>query len=317
MNSLHRYFAGPLLFVLANANPFDISPNMVDDCNWDWGDGEAFQNRLKQTKWCWEEGRVLHDKDWQCYDLHSQGPCKEGERIVYREDTVCPSTACRKYTDLSGNPCTNGTISYQGKCSDPKKPAACGEILGRRLEADPWGNYTCQCSSTLGFVEIEDKCWPRYLQGPCKEGSQVTKDRDGDGVCRKDTCAPPSEAPLVTDFYLGPGNVCHDLATIFSRLTSGKLIFTRDEAALVEKDPKVVKSPHHGAIVDTRGSCAATHCTCKRSFDENGECEEPVEINTERFEEAFNILELVGQHFNSTIVEESKIEISENIISHR
>ena len=317
MNSPHPYLAGPLLLSLAWATPFDRAPAPVDDCSLDWGTGEAFQNRLRQTSWCWAEGRVLHDKDWQCYDLHSQGPCQEGERIVYIEDTECPSTECRRYTDLSGDLCTNGTISFEGKCASLKEPAACGMIPGRRLEADPWGNYSCQCSSTLGFVEFEGKCWPRYLQGPCKEGSQVSKNSEGEAVCREDTCMQSSEAVFMTDFYLGPGDVCFDLATIFSKLTSENLTFTTEEADLVEKDPKIVNSPHHGEIVDQRGACAATHCTCKRLFEETKECEEPVQVNTERFEETFNILELVGLHFNSTVVEESIIDLTENLISDK
>ena len=314
MNSPYTYLAGPLLFSLASATPFDRSSAVMDDCTLDWGTGEAFEHRRKQTIWCWAEGRARYDKDWQCYDLNSQGPCEEGSRIVYMEGTVCPVTTCRRYTDLSGDLCTNGTISYQGKCANPKDPAACGLILGRRLEADPWGNYSCQCSSTHGFVELEGKCWPRYLQGPCKMGEQVAKNSEGEVVCREDTCTPPSGALLITDFYLGPGNVCFDLATIFSKLASANLAFTREEADLVEKDSKIVNSPHHGEIVDIRKTCAATHCTCKRLFEETGECEEPVTINIERFEEAFNILELVGLNFNSTVVEESIIEISESII---
>ena len=145
----------------------------------------------------------------------------------------------------------------------------------------------------------------------------MAKNSEGEAVCREDTCMQSSEALFVTDFYLGPGGVCFDLATIFLRLASGNLTFTTEEADLVEKDPKIVNSPHHGEIVDTRGTCAATHCTCKRLFEETGECEQPVQINTERFEETFNILELVGLHFNSTVVEESIIELTENLISDK
>ena len=316
MNSPHTYLA--LLLSLACAIPFDRSPVLMDDCSMDWGTGGPFQNRLRGWTHCWAEGRVLHDKDWQCYDLNSQGPCQEGERIVYIKDTVCPSTACRRYTDLSGDLCTDGTVSYQGECTNPKDPAACAVIPGRRLEADPWGNYSCLCSSTLGFVELEGKCWPRYLQGPCALGDQVTKNREGEAVCREDTCTPPSEALLATDFYLGPGNVCFDLATIFSRLASEDFTFTREETDLVEKDPKIVNSPHHGEIVDTRGACAATHCTCKRFFNETGECEVEVEIETERFEEIFDMRELIcGLHFNSTVIKEIINDISKNIISDK
>ena len=146
----------------------------------------------------------------------------------------------------------------------------------------------------------------------------MAKNSEGEAVCREDTCMQSSEALFVTDFYLGPGGVCFDLATIFLRLASGNLTFTTEEADLVEKDPKIVNSPHHGEIVDTRGTCAATHCTCKKFFKETGECEEMHDIVDDRFEETFDMLKLIdGLNFNSTVVEEITIEISENIISDK
>ena len=317
MSSPLTNLVGPLLFSFTCATPFDRPPALLNECTLDWGTGKVFQNRVWGWRHCWTEGRVLHDKDWQCYDLNSQGPCQEGERIVYIKDTVCPSTECRRYTDLSGDLCNNGTVSYQGNCTNPRDPAVCGLILGHRLEANPWGDYFCQCSSTLGFVKLKGKCWPRYLQGPCALGEQVAKNREGKAVCREDTCTPPSEALLTTDFYLGPGNVCFDLATIFSRLASGNLMFTPEEAVLIEKDPKIVNSPHHGQVVDTRGTCAATHCTCKRFFMETGECEETVEIETGRLDETFDMLEIIRLNFNSTQVDEIITEIPGNIINDK
>ena len=318
MTSPRAFLAGYLLFLPAKASPFDRAQNMNDDCSWDWGAGEAFDHRLNQTRWCWEEGRVLHDMDWQCYDLHSQGPCQEGERIVLMKGTACPTTTCRGYADFSGDLCTDGKVSHQGQCADPADPAVCGVGPGRRLEADPWGNYSCKCSSVLGFVELEGNCWPRFLQGPCQEGRQITRDNDGEVVCREDPCRPPTGNLLRTDFYLGPGDLCFDLFTIFSKLESGKSTLTQEEEDLFRNDPKVVNSPHHGEFVDTRNTeCSATHCTCKKSFDETGECQEVVEINNKRFDETFNFLEIIEQSWdNSSVVEEIMIDIetSNNII---
>ena len=80
----------------------------------------------------------------------------------------------------------------------------------------------------------------------------------------------------------------------------------------------MVNSPHHGEFVDTRNTeCSATHCTCKKSFDETGECQEIVEINNKRFDETFNFLEIIEQSWdNSSVVEEIMIDIetSNNII---
>lgn len=319
MTSLDVYLAGSLLLLLAQASPFDRDLDVNNECGLDWGAGQAFEHRLNQTRWCLEEGRVLHDKDWQCYDLHTQGPCQEGERIVFMRGTVCPTTKCRRHTDLLGELCTDGKVSHQGQCADPMDKDFCGVVPGRRLEADPWGNYSCKCSSVLGFVELEGKCWPRFLQGPCQNGDQVTRGDNGEVLCREDSCRPQDGEFLQTDFYLGPGDLCYDLVTIFSKLESENSSLTQEEQDLFRNDPKVVNSPHHGEFVDTRKTqCSGTFCTCKKSFDVTGECEEFVEIDDDRLDVTFNIQEILGLFWkNSSVVDKLKIEAFENTLSKK
>ena len=318
MTSLDVYLAGSLLLLLAKASPFDRDLDVNNECGLDWGAGQAFEHRLNQTRWCLEEGRVLHDKDWQCYDLHSQGPCQEGERIVFMMGTVCPTTTCRRHTDLLGELCTDGKVSHQGQCVDPIDKDFCGVVPGRRLEADPWGNYSCKCSSVLGFVELEGKCWPRFLQGPCQEGDQVTRGDNGEVVCREDSCRPQQGNFLQTDFYLGPGDLCYDLVTIFSKLESENSSLTQEEQDLFRNDPKVVNSPHHGEFVDTRKTqCSGTFCTCKKSFDVTGECEEFVEIDDNRLDVTFNLQEILGQSWNNSSVVGEIINAFENTYSKK
>ena len=117
------------LVALSVSLPFNAMPEDADDpCRSDWGAGEPFNIRMNQTAACWREAKVLYDKDWRCYELHSQGPCEEGERLVYK-DSICPVAACRSYTSSLGASCAPGTVSFDGECWDPVK---CGSVTGQR-----------------------------------------------------------------------------------------------------------------------------------------------------------------------------------------
>jgi len=264
-------------------------------------------HRVVRTQECWQKGMVLRDTDWLCYELNSQGPCGLGQRIVYTK-SVCPLTTCRLYKDDSNTPCSNNTISYRGNCVNPKDPAACGMVEGRRLVPDLFGEYSCQCSSQLGFLELEGKCWPRYLQGPCKQGHQVAKSSEGKGVCREDSCASLLEQPL----FLGPRDICFQLHWIFSKffLPNATQIFTPEEMGLFEEDKRITNSSSiEFSDPALRLPCGATHCTCKNVARTTGDCLENVDIDPERFDEKFDFNSLIQLSFNSPTVNEIKDEI--------
>ena len=273
---------------------------------------------------CWQKGMVLRDTDWLCYELNSQGPCGLGQRIVYTKrcqpytshyeykpfcfPSVCPLTTCRLYKDDSNTPCSNNTISYRGNCVNPKDPAACGMVEGRRLVPDLFGEYSCQCSSQLGFLELEGKCWPRYLQGPCEQGHQVAKSSEGKGICREDSCASLLEQPL----FLGPRDICFQLHWIFSKffLPNATQVFTPEEMGLFEEDKRITNSSSiEFSDPALRLPCGATHCTCKNVARTTGDCLENVDIDPERFDEKFDFNSLIQLSFNSPTVNEIKDEI--------
>ena len=303
-----REGGGPRLTVTFAA-PFVPAP-YDSDCHEDWGVGEVFEKRKERVEECWKRGKVVHFLNFKCYSLHSQGPCKEGERIVYTK-AVCPTTTCRIYTDSLGDSCPGTTVSFDGSCRDPTDPA-CGSVPGQRLMADIWGDYTCRCSSALGFLEVEGSCWPKYLQGPCGEGEQVARGQQGEGVCRPDQCVVLRNAqttgngPTATrihNFFLGPGDICYNLSFVTRKLAFPEL--TPAERLLISEDRRV--KMHNMFEVTLLDGCAATHCTCKHVTKLNGECIEEVEVDPHRFDLKYDFLE--GIEFNVNEVEKLKEEV--------
>jgi len=306
-------FASSIL-ILVLGKPFTLSTEkreqlgMLSDCERDWGhtSSKQYMHRVERTQECWQKGMVLRDTDFLCYKLNSQGPCGASQRIAYTK-SVCPLTTCRLMTDDSNTPCLNNTISYQGNCVDPEDPAVCGMVKGRRLVADLFGEYSCQCAASLGFLELEGKCWPRYLQGPCSQGNQVAKNSDGKVLCREDSCASLPGQPLV----LGPRDICYQLQWIFARflLPNATQLFTQEERALFEED-KRIKNSSSFELNDPalRLPCGATHCTCKNVARTTGDCLEGVDIVPERFDEKVDFFALLTE-FNTPTVNQIKAEI--------
>ena len=304
-----------LLFLatVTSAAPFGegFGPAPYDtNCVSDWGEGEVFEKRRERVRECWRREEVVQFLDFKCYSLHSQGPCGEGERIVYTT-AFCPTTTCRTYTGSSGTPCTAGTITYDGSCQDPDDSAVCGLVRGQRLLADIWGDYTCRCSSALGFLEVEGSCWPRYLQGPCGEGEQVARGQQGEGVCRPDPCVAFTTNTSKRGFFLGPGGVCHHLTYIYSKfaLPNATVLFTQDEISLVKGDARFQK-PWEDETALRVPNCSATHCTCKHKARTTGECLQIGVQDANRFDEEVDFLKEIDFLFTPTVVK----NISETIL---
>ena len=207
---MRRPLPAELLLPLLLTVPCLCQP--LGDCEEDWGQGEVFEWRKMLNVRCWSSGQVLFEPLWTCSPLNTRGPCKDGEQLVYRK-TRCPATKCRFYSeDPESGPSAN--------CTEP----------GQRMVADPYGDYSCRCDARLGFLELAGSCQPRYLQGPCQPGHQVT--RDG---CREDTCASLANTTMAKDWVLGPNNVCFNLLQLVYKATTRNI--TAAEKALFEDDP--------------------------------------------------------------------------------
>merc|ERR1712106_359288 len=116
----------------------------------------------KQTLACWSESEVLFyplpfQVKFTCDPLHSSSPCTNVSRLVF-SNSDCAETTCWPYKDSSGSPCSYPDISHEGECKYPGDATACGSILGRRLVPDLFGDYTCQCDRSIGFVEYSGSC---------------------------------------------------------------------------------------------------------------------------------------------------------------
>ena len=221
--------------------------------------------------------------------------------------SLCPYTTCREYSDDKNTACSNNTISYQGKCLDPEDPASCGTVAGHRLVPNRFGEYSCQCASALGFLELDGKCWPRYLQGPCGHGYQVAKNNEGEVICRKDPCAQYTDQPLV----LGPSDICYQLRLIFSKFAvqDTARLYTAEETNLFEEDSRITNSSSiQLSDPALRVPCSAVHCTCKNVAKTTGACLEDADINPEIYDEEIDFFALINE-FESPTVNQIKDEI--------
>lgn len=258
-----------------------------NECREEWG--ERFEATSKVIRECWGRGLVTHDSNFECYTLNSQGPCEEGARIVYKENSTCPQTWCLPYTDQSSTFCSSSNVEFLGSCVDPEDPSLCEHHPGRRLVPDLWGIYSCQCSPSLGFLEIEGECHPKYLQGPCQKGDQVVRGSHGEGVCRHDSCfnfTTINSTMNYKDYYEGLGGICYNLLQLFYlRLESLKSSLSSDEILLFKNDSRFKTSSYEEATGLSFGACLETHCTCRMVSRNTGDCLETVKLDPNRFNE--------------------------------
>jgi hypothetical protein len=221
----------------------------MGDCEEDWGEEGVFQNRMMAHASCWSSGQALWDLLWTCSTLNTRGPCKEGERLVYKR-TRCPATKCRFYPE-------DPESGASATCTEP----------GRRMVPDHFGDYSCQCDARLGFLELGGSCQPRYLQGSCQPGQQVTR-----GGCREDTCASLNNATMAKDWVLGANNVCFILLKLVYDATKATRNLTAEEKALFEGDGRVVESSYKEIVLFSAGGSSDTFSNCKNVASLTGEC---------------------------------------------
>jgi len=133
---------------------------------------------------CWNSGKALKISSYSCTELNGQ--CDEDGRFFYDPNSRCAHLRCKVYTDMDGTVCKFPEVSYNGLCTDPFDKSICGS-LGRRLMPNIFGEYSCQCVRTLGFLEYQGSCYPEYLKGPCGEKEQLILTSSGP-ECKRNNC---------------------------------------------------------------------------------------------------------------------------------
>lgn len=272
----------------------------LDQCKDTWD--TTFRARVSGHWSCWSQGLVLDETSFDCYKLHSRGPCEEEARLVYHRNETCPRTWCRPY------PCPSPTVSTtNGSCVPPH--SVCVNQPGKRYEADLWGEYSCQCSASLGFLEMEGQCYPQYLQGPCQEGQHVVRGERGEGECRQDSCFDVvTKNTSDKDWYQGPdGENCKSLIRLFFVRLVNSTSLTKEERMLYEKDPRYLRSSWCNVNLLSVGSC--THCNCVSGevSKETGDCIETVKVEHKKrmfsFEKLQMFLDTLESETNNSVIE--------------
>jgi len=203
----------------------------------------------KQTLGCWSESEVLFYPEFTCYPLHSSSPCINGSRLVF-SNSDCAETTCRPYKDSSGSPCSYPDISHEGECKDPGDATACGSILGRRIVPDLFGDYTCQCDRSIGFVEYGGSCQVEYLQGPCEKREQLVM-MEKEVQCVKNTCSGGNVTWSNEECY-----PFTDLTKVLPiKLTTEEIAFVNGNYNLASLEPFSVGTFTNCANKDSNGDC--------------------------------------------------------------
>ena len=123
---------------------------------------------------CLKSGKIAHLRTFQCYSANSQGGCDAGERLVVNRQSDCRATHCIDNTDEEGAPCSDGLISFNGRCEISGSKTACeGQGKGKRLYADLYGAVSCKCSLDHGYVEVDGTCYHQHFRGPCEIGKSL------------------------------------------------------------------------------------------------------------------------------------------------
>ena len=154
-----------------------------------WSDECQLEEFRKRIKECFKNGMVVNRETFKCLEVNSKGGCGEGERLVLREDSDCKASKCLANKDREGNPCPEGSLAYKGSCKLRDSKTACKDAgLGKRLQADLYGEVSCRCAADLGYVDVDGECYHEYQRGPCNYGKQLVRDGTLGGKCRTDTC---------------------------------------------------------------------------------------------------------------------------------
>merc|ERR1712013_526186 len=121
----------------------------------------------------------VRDKEGECYEVGTQGPCEEGQVVSYEGgESSCadPANVVNRIFDL-----TNDCQCYNRKASD-----VCG--VNEQLYDDIFGQGVCGCSPGHAIWEVDDACHPVHQQGPCEVGQLFVVGQDGRTECIQRNC---------------------------------------------------------------------------------------------------------------------------------
>ena len=108
----------------------------------------------------------------KCQEPNFQNDCDIGMRQVISVNDKCITTQCIK-NSFGGEICKNGEVPYKGGCYKIGTSNVCAgpaDFTPKRiLEADIFGNVSCNCIESLGLVNYNGNCYPESSLTPCNQ----------------------------------------------------------------------------------------------------------------------------------------------------
>ncbi|KAL1117903.1 hypothetical protein AAG570_004216 [Ranatra chinensis] len=131
---------------------------------------------------CFQEAKVHYGGS--CWDLLRRGPCAQGQWLV-----LDPLSAPDAVPKCARKPCANDQVLWpdDGLCRPEKNQTVCLKS-GTTLGTDHYGMGTCNCISKERVIHSDGVCYFLYKKGPCKAGSILVQNKEGDTVCQRDPC---------------------------------------------------------------------------------------------------------------------------------
>lgn len=100
-----------------------------------------------------KRGRLYFPNEKTCYKIGSQGPCPNGQVVLYDYNTR-PSIDGASYNGVCDCP---GDLKFNNKCYEDTNKLSCDD--------------------TPGTVFIDRTCYKLYTQGPCAKGEWLVPQR--------------------------------------------------------------------------------------------------------------------------------------------
>ena len=139
---------------------------------------ECTKVHTKSIERCLKQNQVPDYTTLKCGNLNYQNGCKLGMRRVLHVTNECVSTKCISNISGSGT-CKTGEIPYNGRCHKIGSSKVCSEqydlIPKRILQADIFGNVSCNCLASNGFIQFGEDCYSESSLKPCNPAESSQK----------------------------------------------------------------------------------------------------------------------------------------------
>ena len=139
---------------------------------------ECTKVHAKAMQICLKRNQVPEYTTLKCGKLNYQNGCKLGMRRVLHVSSKCVSTKCIPNISQDKT-CKNGEVPYDGGCHKIGSSKVCSKqndfVPKRFLHADMFGNVTCKCLASHGFVQFGEDCYSESSLKPCNQAESSQK----------------------------------------------------------------------------------------------------------------------------------------------